>query len=42
VTVAFLLMIVLLAVPVAVADRRRGVQPFDRLGRHLGTDGRNG
>ena len=27
----------LLVVPAAVADHRRGVQPFDRLGRHVGT-----
>ena len=39
---AFLLLIALLAVPIAVVDHRRGVRPYDRLGRHLGTDGRNG
>jgi hypothetical protein len=38
--VAFLLLIALLTVPVAVADHRRGIRPFDRLGKHMGTDGR--
>jgi hypothetical protein len=38
--VAFLILVALLIVPVAVADHRRGVQPFDRLGKHVGTDGR--
>jgi hypothetical protein len=36
VTVAFLVLVALLTVPVAVADHRRGVQPFDRLGNRDG------
>jgi hypothetical protein len=32
--VAFLLLVALLIAPVAIADYRRGVLPFDRLGKH--------
>lgn len=38
----FLIITALLIVPVAVAEHRRGIQPYQRLGRHVGTDCRNG
>lgn len=36
----FLVLVALLIVPAAVADHRRGVQPFDRLGKHVGQSDR--
>lgn len=32
---AFLILVALIIVPVAISDWRRGIQPFDRLGKHI-------